>query len=93
MSKEAYTEKRKQWLDDIAFVMSNSQGRRLMYSLLEQAGLAGMKRFESTFTGNSRSHFLEGKRAMGLGVQKDIFKSGYSSYRIMMDENEKDVFN
>lgn len=50
-----------QIINDCAAVIRTPAGKRLIWHLLEQCHV-----FTSTFTGNSRTYFLEGKRSIGL---------------------------
>lgn len=47
-------------------VLTDPQGRRVVWDILEQCGL-----FQSTFTGNASAAFLEGKRQIGLWLLGD----------------------
>lgn len=51
----------RQEVEDIKWVMSDKRGRRMMWGLLERAGL-----YRSSFTGNSETFFREGARNIGL---------------------------
>jgi hypothetical protein len=47
--------------DDWTWLMSSKRGRRIVWSILEEAGV-----YRTSFTGNSETFFREGKRAIGL---------------------------
>lgn len=54
---------RERELNDLRFILKSPQGRRVFRRILAEARL-----FQSTFTGNSRGMFLEGRRDLGLFV-------------------------
>lgn len=69
-------------LDDFRWLMSHKQGRRIVWRILEQAGV-----YRQTFTGNSESFFLEGKRNMGLFVLAESMDAGLEAHMLMLKEN------
>lgn len=50
-------------LNDLRFILKSVQGRRVFKRILEQGRL-----FQTTFTGNSRGMFLEGRRDLALFI-------------------------
>lgn len=72
---------RERELQDIKQVLSTRNGRRFYWNLL---GFCGV--FESSFTGNSQTFFLEGKRTVGLKLLADLNEADPESYLKMMQE-------
>lgn len=72
-------------LDDIRQVLSTPSGRRFYWGLL---GFCGV--FESSFTGNSQTFFLEGKRQVGLKMLADLNEAQPDAYVTMMNEAKGD---
>ncbi len=54
-------EERRELLAAVKDLLAEEKGKRLVWWLLEQAHV-----FQSSFTGNSHTFFLEGERNMGL---------------------------
>lgn len=52
---------------DLEAVLATPEGRRLIASYIDRCGT-----MQSTFTGNSNGYFLEGTRAVGILMMKDI---------------------
>lgn len=76
---------RRQELDDLKFVLSSRQGRRLIWRLL------GMFRvFESSMTGNSTTFFNEGLRKAGLILLAEVDEADQNAYVKMMIETKKE---
>lgn len=70
--------------NDIKWLMSSKQGRRVMWRRLERAGV-----FRTSFTGNSETFFKEGMRNMGLLDIADITTHAPEGYALMLTENTK----
>lgn len=68
-------------LEDIAWLMSQPRGRRIMWRLL---GIAGI--FRSSFTGNSATFFNEGRRDVGLQFLSDVNEIAADDYIRMTQE-------
>jgi hypothetical protein len=68
--------------DDMKWLMSGKRGRRILWRLLERAGV-----HRSSFTGNSETFFREGQRNMGLIYQALVFEHSPESYSVMVAEN------
>lgn len=77
--------KRKQEADDIRWLMAHKQGRRILWRVLEQAGI-----YRTSFTGNSETFFREGKRALGLFLLSDVHEFAPDSYVTMLKERKSD---
>ncbi len=74
--------KRDQQIEDIKWQMSTKQGRRVMWRLMEKAGI-----FRTSFTGNSETFFREGHRNLGLEFMADINAYCIHEYALMVEEN------
>lgn len=74
----------RQLLGDFRSVLETYQGRRLMWWILEQAGI-----FKSSFTGNSTTFYNEGMRNIGLMVHAKIAEASPESILLMMQESKK----
>lgn len=72
---------RKQELADFRAVLKTQPGRRLIWRLLEKAGI-----FRTSFTGNSTTFFNEGMRNMGLIVMADLNEACPEMYQVMVNE-------
>lgn len=55
--------------DDLIAVMSTAQGRRLVARWLDKTGL-----YRLSFDGSSRTFFMEGQRAVGLGILDELMQ-------------------
>jgi len=82
-SKEKRTHDRD--IEDIKNVLSSRSGRRFYWRLLSFCGV-----FESSFTGNSQTFFLEGKRTVGLKMLDDLNRAQPDAYVTMMKEAKGD---
>lgn len=70
-------------LDDIKTVMSTKTGRRVMYRMLEKAGV-----FRLSYAGSTNeTMFNEGRRNQGLFLTSEIQAACPGSYFEMMKEN------
>lgn len=67
--------------DDIKWLMSHKQGRRIVWGLLEKTGL-----YRSSFTGNSETFFREGARNVGLQYMALIHEHAAEKYNLMVTE-------
>jgi hypothetical protein len=65
--------------------MSDPRGRRVMWGLLETAGI-----YRSSFTGNSETFFREGQRVVGLTYLKKMVEHCPEKYALMTKENTSD---
>lgn len=80
--------KREQEIAEFKSILSTKPGRALMWRILSICGV-----YKTSFTGNSTTFFNEGKRAVGLEILTEIFKSDPNAYglmRIEANEMEKD---
>ena len=68
--------------EDMKWLMSGKRGRRVMWRLLERAGI-----YRSSFTGNSETFFREGQRNLGLVYLDQIHAHSPAAYSAMIEEN------
>lgn len=73
-----------QEIEDWKWLLADKRGRRVVFRLLDQAGV-----FRSSFTGNSETFFREGQRNVGLMVMARIHEASPEKYTLMMKENRK----
>lgn len=67
--------------NDIRWLMSSKQGRRVMHRFIEHCGV-----YRSTFTGNSETFFKEGMRNVGLFLVAEIQRHTPDAYAQMNTE-------
>ena len=80
---QAKEEKHREVKDGINEIMKTRSGRRYILKILRDCHL-----FSTTFTGNSRTFFNEGKRSIALSIHKDIQIYCEKEYRLMINEAE-----
>ncbi|CAB5162287.1 hypothetical protein UFOVP152_17 [uncultured Caudovirales phage] len=68
--------------EDLRWLMSGKRGRRVMWRLLDRAGV-----FRSSFTGNSETFFREGQRNIGLIYLAQVHEHAPEAYSTMIEEN------
>lgn len=73
--------KNREFDEDLILEMSTVWGRRNVWRLLEEA-----KVHSTTFTGNSQTYFLEGKRDIGLWKLAHIMRVCPEKYILMLQE-------
>lgn len=77
-------EKRRKELEDLKWIMAHAQGRRVVWRLLERAGL-----YRSSFNhSGSLMSFNEGRRDMGLFVLAEISEAAPEGYLKLLRENQ-----
>jgi hypothetical protein len=69
--------------NDIKWLMSSKQGRRIVWRLLDKAGV-----FRTSFTGNSETFFKEGMRNMGLFLVAEIMAHSPEAFALMLNESK-----
>ena len=69
--------------NDIKWLMSTKQGRRVVWRLLSEAGI-----YRTSFTGNSETFFREGKRQMGLFLVAEVHTHATDAYPLMVQESK-----
>lgn len=80
--KEKFTLEKEQ--NDLRFILSSEQGRRFVWKQLSLCGV-----FKTSFTGNSETFFLEGRRDIGLRLLDDIMSVDPDGFLKMMNEYKK----
>lgn len=75
---------RMQELNDIRFICSHTQGRRLLWRLLSHC-----KTFESIWENSARIHYNAGKQDVGHFVMSEIVEANPDLYFQMMAEQKK----
>lgn len=73
-------------VNDIKWLMGQRPGRRIMYGLLEEAGV-----YRGSFTGNSETFFNEGKRAIGLLYLETLNAHCPEEFMAMLKEHKEDT--
>ena len=63
-------------------MLSSAEGRRVFWKILSHAGL-----YKSSFTGNSNTFFLEGKRSEGLYWLDELMQADASMFAQMQSEH------
>lgn len=69
-------------IEDLRWLMSDKRGRRVMWRVLEQAGV-----YRSSYTGDNTTFFNEGQRNMGLWLMDEITTHCLTEYTEMLKEN------
>ena len=71
---------------DFLWLMGCVRGRRIVWGLLELAGV-----FRSSYTGdNNATNFNEGQRNVGLGILAKLMAYCPGSYELMVKEQKND---
>jgi len=70
--------------EDMRWLMGHAQGRRVVWRMLEQAGI-----YRDSFTGNSTTFYNEGRRAMGLFVLEQVMAACPEKFAVMMNEQNR----
>ncbi len=76
--------RREQQVADIRWLMAHAEGRRIVWRLLEHAGV-----YRTSFTGNSGTFFNEGRRDVGLFLLSEVHEASVQSYVKMLKEHWK----
>ena len=83
---EARERSRKQEVEDFKWLMNSMQGRRIVWRLLEKAGL-----FHCVFQPDSETQFANGMRNSGVMLMADIHEICPDKYHLMVKErNDND---
>lgn len=69
---------------DIAWLMANEQGRRIVSRLLDLTGIES-----NCFTGNSTTFYNEGRRSVGVTLLSEVKAIAWSDYLAMLKEQRK----
>jgi hypothetical protein len=71
-----------QLLDDLRCVAGTPAGKRLLFAVLSMGNI-----YSSTFTGNSETFFLEGRRAVALELLSLMNEADPTMYVKILQEN------
>lgn len=82
--KRRKVEARKKELDDIAWLMGDKRGRRIMARMMDRAGI-----HRTTFRPNSEMAFLEGMRNLGLEFFADMLETAPDEYIKLLAEQKE----
>lgn len=69
--------------NDWKWLMSSKQGRRIAWRLLAETGI-----HRTSFTGNSETFFREGRRDVGLFIEREITHNAFEGYIQMLTESK-----
>lgn len=69
--------------EDVKWLMKSRQGRRIVWRLLEKAGV-----FRSSFTGDNETFFREGMRNVGLMLVAQVNDACPEQYTTMVQEQK-----
>jgi hypothetical protein len=72
-------------LSDMKFLLGTLQGRRTLWRYLSRCGI-----YQTSFRTSSEIYYLEGQRAVGLEILKDIQDAEPEAYIKMMQENKRE---
>lgn len=75
---------RERELADIAWLLADRRGRRLMWRVFSIAGI-----FRNSFTGSSETFFNEGKRVIGTTLFADLMQAMPTAFAEMQAEAAK----
>lgn len=84
MTPKLAREQRRRELEDIAWLLDQPRGRRIMWRVF---GIAGI--FRNSFTGSSETFFNEGKRAIGTTLFADLMEAVPGAFPVMQAEAVK----
>lgn len=69
-------------------LLQTDDGRRVFFWIIDMTGV-----FTTSFTGNSTTFFLEGKRTVGLELYKLLMTAEPSALQILMDYKKNEEGN
>lgn len=75
---------REQELNDVRSILATREGLRFMWRYLTECGI-----FKTSFTGNSHTFFMEGRRDVGLRLLADVNEADPEAYFRMLSEDKK----
>ena len=75
-------------LENIRSLMSGKGARGLVWHILSMCDL-----YSDAFAGNSRTFYIEGKRAIGLGILQLLDEADPTIYPRMLLEKAKEIKN
>ena len=68
--------------------IKTTAGKAVILELLDMAGI-----YDTTFTGNSKTYFLEGRRSMGLDLISLLDEADPTAYPTLLLNNIKEESN
>lgn len=86
--KERARLKLEQHVADFRWLMNDPRGRRLMHDWLKDSGL-----YRKSYTGNSETYYLEGRRSFGLELLGEINTLTPDKFVTMLEEQQHDHGN
>lgn len=81
--EDAQRRAREREIDDFKFVMGDPRGRRVIWRVLEKAGI-----YRSSYTGNSETFFREGERNIGLMLLAEMMTTCPELHIAMLQEKD-----
>ena len=84
--KEEYEFKKSQRKADLAWLMADKRGRRIVNALLNQGGIMG-----STLVNGHASDVLEGRRSLAREIAEEIIAENHGPYLTMLTEALNDA--
>ncbi len=76
--------KNRTYASDLREVLSTPSGKRIIYRILDSCKSAPLKTYRSSFTGNSDTFRLEGRREIGLELLSDVLSAMTSEEIVSM---------
>lgn len=80
--KKKDTRRRDKELADIKKIVSTAEGRRFFWRLLSETGM-----YRTSFTGNSSTFMLEGRRQIGLFLLNELMFADNKAFAQLQQEN------
>ncbi len=71
-------------IDDLQFILSSVQGRRVMWRFLIQC-----KVFETIWESSAKIHYNSGRQDVGHFIMSEIIRANEDAYLLMMKENKE----
>ena len=81
--KRLQEQARQSKLSDLRVVLDTASGRNIIWDILEKGMI-----FRTTYTGNSKSFFNEGKRSLALQIMNDVLEVMPTFFAMMIKEKE-----
>ena len=70
---------------DLREVLKTGPGKNVIWNVLAKCGI-----YQDSFTGNSQSYYLEGKRAVGLEILADMEDVDPTAYARLLLNHQKE---
>lgn len=83
MQEQVRQDRASQRAEDIRWLLDNERGRRVLFGMIDEAGT-----FSKTFTGNSQSYFLDGRRSIGLELFHETMELEPKRFLQMWNEHQ-----